>query len=109
MNLPTIITKNLLIGLPNDNNQQNSNRLLIPRKHIKCNFLSIYKTYKYEIIHQQSEKLSRSIKTLDTNRNLQEQDRYNLIQQIRILRIALTIVSAIAFISLILSIIALCR
>lgn len=79
------------------------------QKKINCNFLSIYKTYKYEAIHRQLEQLSFSIKTLDTNRNLQEQDRYNLIQQIKILRIALIVVSAIAFISLMLSIISLRR
>jgi hypothetical protein len=95
--LPTIILQNLLT----------SNDGLIPRKKINCNFLSIYKTYKYEAIHRQLEQLSFSIKTLDTNRNLQEQDRYNLIQQIKILRIALIVVSAIAFISLMLSIISL--
>jgi hypothetical protein len=97
--LPTIILQNLLT----------SNDGLIPRKKINCNFLSIYKTYKYEAIHRQLEQLSFSIKTLDTNRNLQEQDRYNLIQQIKILRIALIVVSAIAFISLMLSIISLRR
>ncbi len=107
--IPAIITNHLLIGTPRDINQQTENRFFVPKKNIKCNFLSIYKTYKYEIIHQQLEKLSFSIKMLDTKQNLQEQDRYNLIQQIKVLRIALIVVSAIAFISLMLSIISLRR
>lgn len=97
--LPAIILQNLLTGSDG----------LIPRKNIKCNFLSIYKTYQYERIYQQLEQLSPLIKTLETDRNLQKQDRYNLIQQINVLRIALIVVSAIAFISLILSIISLSR
>lgn len=107
--IPSIITKNLLIGIPRDIDQRTDNRFLVPRKNIKCNFLSIYKTYKYEIIHEQLEQLSRHIKTLETNRNLQGKDRYNLVQQIKVLRIALIVVSAIAFISLMLSIISLSR
>jgi hypothetical protein len=107
--IPAIITNHLLIGTPRDINQQTENRFFVPKKNIKCNFLSIYKTYKYKIIHQQLEKLSFSIKMLDTKQNLQEQDRYNLIQQIKVLRIALIVVSAIAFISLMLSIISLRR
>ncbi len=103
--LPSLITQNLLRGIPRDIEQQTDNHFLIPRKHIKCNFLSIYKTYKYEALHKQLEQLSCSLKTLDINRNLQEQDRYNLTQQIKILRIALIIVSAIAIMSLIISLI----
>jgi hypothetical protein len=76
---------------------------------MRCNFLSVYKTYKHEVIKQILEQLDHKFKVLQTNGNLQQQERYNLLQQVKILRIALIVVSAIAFISIMLSIIALRR
>jgi hypothetical protein len=103
--LPHIITQNLLTGIPSDIDGQTANNFLIPRKQIKCSFLSVYKTYKYEAMQEELEQLTRSFKTLQTNLNLQQQDRYNLAQQVKILKVALIVVSAIALIALIFSII----
>jgi hypothetical protein len=94
--IPAIITKNLLTGT----------HLLIPRTQIKCNFISVYKTYNNELIYQELEQLTNLVKRLQTNRNLQQKDRNNLVQKIKILRILLIVMSAIALIALILSIIA---
>jgi|688.fasta_scaffold14142_11 hypothetical protein len=107
--IPAIITQHLLIGTPRDINQKNENRFLVPKKNMRCNFLSVYKTYKHEVIKQILEQLDHKFKILQANGNLQQQERYNLLQQIKILRIALIVVSAIAFISLVLSTIALRR
>jgi hypothetical protein len=97
--IPAMITKNLLIGTD----------LLIPRTLIKCNFVSVYKTYNNQIIYQDLEQLTNLVKRLQTNRNLQQKDRNNLVQQIKLLRILLIVMSAIALIALILSIIAIMR
>ena len=97
--IPAIITKNLLTGT----------HLLIPRTQIKCNFISVYKTYNNEIIYQDMEQLTNLVKRLQTNRNLQQKERNNLVQQIKLLRILLIVMSAIALIALILSIIAIMR
>jgi hypothetical protein len=107
--IPAIITQHLLIGTPRDINQKNENRFLVPKKNMRCNFLSVYKTYKHEVIKQILEQLDHKFKILQANGNLQQQERYNLLQQIKILRIALIVVSAIAVVSLILSIISLRR
>jgi len=107
--IPAIITNYLLIGTPRDINQKNENRFLVPKKNMRCNFLSVYKTYKHEVIKQILEQLDHKFKVLQTDGNLQQQERYNLLQQVKILRIALIVVSAIAFISLMLSIISLRR
>ncbi len=97
--IPAVITKNLLTGT----------HLLIPRTQIKCNFISVYKTYNNEIIYQELERLTNLVKRLQTNGNLQQKDRNNLVQKIKLLRILLIVMSAIALIALILSIIAIMR
>ena len=97
--IPAIITKNLLTGT----------HLLIPRTQIKCNFISVYKTYNNELIYQELEQLTNLVKKLQTNRNLQQKDRNNLVQQIKLLRILLMVISAIALTALILSVIAIMR
>ena len=97
--IPAVITKNLLTGT----------HLLIPRTQIKCNFISVYKTYNNEIIYQELERLTNLVKRLQTNGNLQQKDRNNLVQKIKSLRILLIVMSAIALIALILSIIAIMR
>lgn len=107
--IPAIITKNSLTGTPRDIDHQTENRFLIPRTQIKCNFISVYKTYNNEIIYQELEQLTNLVKRLQTNRNLQQKDRNNLVQQIKLLRILLIVMSAIALIALILSIIAIMR
>jgi hypothetical protein len=84
-------------------------RFLIPRTQIKCNFVSVYKTYNNEIIYQDLEQLTNLVKRLQTNRNLQQKDRNNLVQQIKLLRILLIVMSAIALTALILSVIAIMR
>jgi hypothetical protein len=107
--IPAIITKNLLTGSFRDRNNLKPNDFLIPRTQIKCNFISVYKTYKHEILYQDLEQLTNLVKRLQTNRNLQQKDRNNLVQQIKLLRILLIAMSAIALIALILSIIAIMR
>ena len=97
--IPAVITKNLLTGT----------HLLIPRTQIKCNFISVYKTYNNELIYQELERLTNLVKRLQTNGNLQQKDRNNLVQKIKLLRILLIFMSAIALIALILSIIAIMR
>lgn len=107
--IPAIITKNLLTGTPRDINHLKPNNFLVPRTQIKCNFISVYKTYNNEIIYQDLEQLTSLVKRLQTNRNLQQKDRDSLVQQIKLLRILLIVMSAIALIALILSIIAIMR
>jgi hypothetical protein len=107
--IPAMITKNLLTGIPRDIDHQTENRFLTPRTQIKCNFVSVYKTYKHEILYQDLEQLTNLVKRLQTNRNLQQKDRNNLVQQIKLLRILLMVMSAIALIALILSIVAIMR
>jgi hypothetical protein len=107
--IPAIITKNSLTGTPRDINHQTENRFLIPRTQIKCNFVSVYKTDKHEILYQDLEQLTNLVKRLQTNRNLQQKDRNNLVQQIKLLRILLIVMSAIALTALILSVIAIMR
>ena len=97
--IPAVITKNLLTGT----------HLLIPRTQIKCNFISVYKTYNNELIYQELERLTNLVKRLQTNGNLQQKDRNNLVQKIKLLRILLIFMSVIALIALILSIIAIMR
>ena len=97
--IPAVITKNLLTGT----------HLLIPRTQIKCNFISVYKTYNNELIYQDLERLTNLVKRLQTNGNLQQKDRNNLVQKIKLLRILLIFMSVIALIALILSIIAIMR
>ena len=56
--IPAVITKNSLIGTPRDIHHQTENRFLTPRTQIKCNFISVYKTYNNEIIYQELERLT---------------------------------------------------
>jgi hypothetical protein len=107
--LPLTRLNTAITGTPRDIDHQTENRFLIPRTQIKCNFISVYKTYNNEIIYQDLERLTSLVKRLQTNRNLEQKDRNNLVQKIKLLRILLIAMSAIALIALILSIIAIMR
>jgi hypothetical protein len=101
LDIPKIILENLLIGIPRDIYQNTDRRFLVPRRNISLSFLSIYKTYKYEVISnllKQSNLLNQSLLSI---KNLQEQENYNLKHQIKVLKLGLMATAIVVLLMLI--------